>query len=182
MLATGRAPNVDLGLENAGVEFDKKGVHVDEYLKTSNPNIYAIGDVSTKYKFTHIAEFEAIIAASNIGLPIKKKANYDNIGWCIYSSPELAQIGLTSEEATKLYGDGVSVYKFDYKNTDRGYTDVQKIGAIKVSVLKNGKILGTSILGERAVSSYTNSNSQKRWIYLLTNSQEWYTSTRLLQI
>jgi len=150
LIATGRAPNVDLGLENAKVVYSKKGIKVDEYLKTSNPNIYAIGDVSTKYKFTHIAEAEAIIAASNIGLPINKKMNYDDIGWCVYSSPELAQIGLNAQEAGKLYGDKVSIYKFDYKNTDRGYTDVQKIGAIKVSVLKNGKIVGASILGERA--------------------------------
>ncbi len=150
LIATGRAPNVDLNLENAKVNYTKKGVEVNEYLQTSNPNIYAIGDVSTKYKFTHIAEQEAIIAASNIGLPIRKKINYENIGWCVYSSPELAQIGLTAVEAIKLYSDKVSVYRAEYKNTDRGYTDVEKVGAIKVSVLKNGKIVGASILGERA--------------------------------
>ena len=150
LLATGRAANVDLGLKNANVNFDKNGVKVNEYLQTSNPNIYAIGDVSTKYKFTHIAEQNAIIAASNIGLPIKKKVSYEHIGWCIYSEPELAQIGLTQKEATNKYGDEVKIYKAEYKNTDRGYTDVEKTGVIKVSVLKNGKIVGASILGVRA--------------------------------
>ena len=150
LFATGRAANVDLDLKNANVDFDKNGVKVNEYLQTSNPNIYAIGDVSTKYKFTHIAEQNAIIAASNIGLPIKKKVSYEHIGWCIYSEPELAQIGLTQKEATNKYGDEVKIYKAEYKNTDRGYTDMEKTGVIKVSVLKNGKIVGASILGVRA--------------------------------
>jgi len=150
LFATGRSANTNLDLEKAGVDFDKNGVKVNAYLQTSNPNIYAIGDVSTKYKFTHIAEQNAIIAGSNIGLPIKKKANYEHIGWCIYSEPELAQIGLTQKEAEAQYGDKIKVYKMEYKNTDRGYTDKEKIGMIKVSVLKNGKIVGASILGTRA--------------------------------
>ena len=150
LFATGRLANVDLNLESADVDYDKNGIKVDEYLQTSNPNIYAIGDVSTKYKFTHIAEQNAIIAASNIGLPIRKKVSYEHIGWCIYSEPELAQIGLNEKEAKQQYGEKVKVYKMEYKNTDRGYTDVEKVGLIKVSVLTNGKIVGASILGSRA--------------------------------
>jgi pyruvate/2-oxoglutarate dehydrogenase complex dihydrolipoamide dehydrogenase (E3) component len=150
LIATGRAPNVDLDLDNASVVFDDKGIKVNEYLQSSNENIYAIGDVSTKYKFTHIAEQEAIVSASNIALPINKKMSYDNIGWCVYSDPELAQIGLTPKDANEQYHEDVQTYKFEYKNSDRGYTDVDKIGLIKVSVLKNGKIVGASILGSRA--------------------------------
>lgn len=150
LFATGRLANVDLNLKNADVKYDNKGINVDEYLQTSNPNIYAIGDVSTKYKFTHIAEQNAIIAASNIGLPIKKKMSYEHIGWCIYSEPELAQIGLNEKEAKQQYGEKVKTYKMEYKNSDRGYTDVEKVGLIKVSVLTDGKIVGASILGNRA--------------------------------
>jgi len=150
LIATGRAPNVNLGLENAAVKYDKNGVKVDAYLQTSNKNIYAMGDVSTKYKFTHIAEQEAIVAASNIGLPINKKMSYEHIGWCVYSDPELAQIGLTPKEADSQYGDEVKTYKLEYKNSDRGYTDMDKIGMIKISVLNSGKIIGASILGSRA--------------------------------
>ena len=150
LVASGRAPNVNLGLENAGVTYDAKGIKVDAYLKTSNENIYAIGDVSTQYKFTHIAEQEAIVAASNIGLPINKKMSYEHIGWCVYSDPELAQIGLTPKEADSQYGDEVKTYKLEYKNSDRGYTDVDKVGMIKVSVLNGGRIVGASILGTRA--------------------------------
>jgi pyruvate/2-oxoglutarate dehydrogenase complex dihydrolipoamide dehydrogenase (E3) component len=150
LFATGRSANVDLNLESACVEYDKNGIKVDEYLQSTNPNIYAIGDVSSKYKFTHIAEQNAIIAASNIGLPIKKKVNYEHIGWCIYSEPEFAQIGLTQNQAEQTYGEKVKVYKMEYKNSDRGYTDIEKVGIIKVSVLTNGKIVGASILGNRA--------------------------------
>lgn len=150
LFATGRAPNIDLNLEKANVEYDKKGVKVNEYLQTSAKHIYAIGDVSTEYKFTHIAEKEAILAASNIALPINRKIDYDHIGWCIYSEPELAQIGLNEKDAKAKYGNEVKAYKMDYKNTDRGYTDVEKVGSIKVSVLSNGKIVGASILGARA--------------------------------
>ena len=150
LVATGRAPNVNLGLENADVNYDKNGVKVDEYLQTSNKNIYAMGDVSTKYKFTHIAEQEAIVAASNIGLPINKKVSYEHIGWCVYSDPELAQIGLTPKDALSKYSDEVKTYKLEYKNSDRGYTDIDKIGMIKISVLNSGKIVGASILGSRA--------------------------------
>ena len=150
LLASGRVPNVNFGLENAQVNYDAKGIKVDAYLKTSNENIYAIGDVSTQYKFTHIAEQEAIVAASNIGLPINKKMSYEHIGWCVYSDPELAQIGLTPKEADSQYGDEVKTYKLEYKNSDRGYTDVDKVGMIKVSVLNGGRIVGASILGTRA--------------------------------
>ncbi len=150
LVATGRVANIDMNLQNTNVQYDQKGIKVNEYLQTSEPNIYAIGDVSTKYKFTHIAEQEAIVASSNIGLPIKKKISYEHIGWCVYSDPELAQIGLTAKEATLKYSDEVQTYKFEYKNSDRGYTDVDKIGMIKISVLKNGKIVGASILGSRA--------------------------------
>jgi len=150
LIATGRAPNVNLDLEKANVNYDAKGVKVNEYLQTSNENIYAIGDVATKYKFTHIAEQEAIVAASNIGLPINKKMSYDNIGWCVYSDPELAQIGMTPSQALSKYGNEAVTYRFDYKNSDRGYTDVDKVGVIKVSVLNNGKIVGASILGTRS--------------------------------
>ena len=151
LIATGRAPNLNMNLDKAGVEYDKNGVKVNEYLETSVSNIYAMGDVSTKYKFTHVAEQEAIVAASNAGLPIiNKKMNYDNIGFCVFAQPELAQIGLTSQDALTKYNDNVSVYKFEYKNSDRGYTDIDKVGLIKVSVLNNGTIVGASILGSKA--------------------------------
>ena len=149
LFATGRVSNTDINLENAQVKYDKAGIIVNEYLQTSNANIYSMGDVSTKYKFTHIAEQEAIVAGSNIALPIKKKIDYTHIGWCIYSDPEFAQIGFTFEDAKKVHTDAVC-YSFEYKNSDRGYTDVLNVGKIKVVVKPSGQILGASILGQRA--------------------------------
>ena len=148
-LATTRAANVELSLEKANVVYDKKSIQVNKYLQTSNKNIYAIGDVSTKYKFTHIAEQEAILAASNIALPFKKTIDYTNIAWCVYAVIEFAQIGIIHNDAVKQYGNKVEQYSFEYKNIDRGYTDNSKIGKIKVIILKN-KIIGASILGSRA--------------------------------
>lgn len=150
LLASGRAANLDMNLEKAEVFYTKEGVSVNEYLQTSNTNIYSMGDVSSKYKFTHIAEQEAIIAASNIALPIRKKVSYKNIGFCIFASPQIAQIGLNEIEAKKIHGAEVQSLKFEYKNSDRGYTDNNKIGIIKVNVLKSGKILGASIIGSNA--------------------------------
>jgi len=149
-LAVGRVENVHLDLQKAKVHYDNNGIKVNKYLQTSNKNIYAIGDVSTKYKFTHVAEQEAILASTNISLPFKKKIDYSNIAWCIYSSLEFAQIGLNDKDALLEYGDMIESYTFEYKNTDRGYTDNNKIGKIKVLILKNGRIIGASILGNRA--------------------------------
>lgn len=149
LFATGRQANTNIGLDKAGIEFDNSGIKVDDYLTTSNPNIYAIGDVSTRYKFTHIAEQEAIVAASNIAFPVKKKINYEHIGWSVYCDPELAHIGLTFNEAKQQH-QNVQCYRFEYKNSDRGYTDVVNEGVIKVTVKPNGKILGATILGQRA--------------------------------
>lgn len=150
MFATGRVANTNLNLEKAGIHFDEKGIKVNDYLQTSQAHIYAIGDVSTLYQFTHIAEQEAILVGKNIVMPFKKKMQYEHIGWSIYTTPELAHLGLTHEQAQKQYGQNIICQSFEYKNLDRGYTDRDKIGKIKVILKPNGKILGASILGSRA--------------------------------
>lgn len=97
LIAVGRKANVTgMGLEKAGVLYDKKSVTVDKHLRSSARNIYAAGDVVTPYLFTHIAEYEAVIAATNASLPVPvKKTNYQNILWCTFTDPELAHAGLT---------------------------------------------------------------------------------------
>ena len=148
--ATGRVPNTQLNLEKANVIFDSKGIKVNAYLQTSQSHIYAIGDVSTPYAFTHIAEMEAIQACKNILFPLKQKINYEHIGWVIYTVEDFAHIGLTYEQAIKRYGKKVICQQFAYKNLDRGYTDHKQLGQIKVLLLPNGKILGAAILGNKA--------------------------------
>ncbi len=100
LIGVGRTPNVDgLGLEAAGVDFDpRQGVIVDARLRTSNPKIYAAGDVCSKYKFTHAADFLARIAIQNT-LFMGRKASDLIIPWCTYTSPELAHVGIYPQQA-----------------------------------------------------------------------------------
>lgn len=151
LLAVGRRPNVDeLQLDKARVEFDAKGIKVDKHLRTRAKNIYAAGDVVPPYLFTHIAEYEAIIAATNACLPIKRKTNYRNVLWCTYTDPELARAGLTEQQATSQYGDKVRVYRWEHKDVDRAKTDLAQNGLSKFICDKKGRLLGIHILGHGA--------------------------------
>jgi pyruvate/2-oxoglutarate dehydrogenase complex dihydrolipoamide dehydrogenase (E3) component len=152
LVSVGRRPNLDgLELEKAGVEFDSKGIKVNSHLKTSAKNIYACGDVVPPYLFTHIAEYEAIVATTNacFGLPIKT-ANYDNILWTTYTDPELAHAGLTEEQARERYGNGIRIYRWEHKDVDRAKTDLAQNGLSKFICDKKGKLLGIHILGHGA--------------------------------
>ncbi len=152
LVSVGRRPNLDgLELEKAGIEFDSKGIKVDSHLKTTAKNIYACGDVVPPYLFTHIAEYEAIVATTNacFGLPIKT-ANYDNILWTTYTDPELAHAGLTEEQARQQYGDSIRIYRWEHKDVDRAKTDLAQNGLSKFICDRKGKLLGIHILGHGA--------------------------------
>ncbi len=151
LVAVGRQANVGgLKLENAGVSYSPKGITVDDTLKTTAPNIYACGDVVGPYQFSHMAEYQARIAAQNAVLPIKKHADYDHYIWCMFTDPELAHAGLTEDEARQRHGDDLRVYKWSYGETDRGKTDVEKIGFSKIICDRRYKVLGAHIVGSRA--------------------------------
>ncbi len=151
LIAVGRRPNLEgLDLEEAGVEYDKSGVTVDKHLRTTAENIYAAGDVVAPYLFTHIAEYEAVIAVSNACLPIKRKPDYENVPWCTFTDPEFARVGLTEQQAREKYGDKVRVYEWEHKNVDRAKTDLAVNGVTKVICDRKGKILGIHILGHAA--------------------------------
>lgn len=152
LVSVGRRPNLDgLELEKAGVEFDSKGIKVDSHLKTTAKNIYACGDIVPPYLFTHVAEYEAIVATTNacFGLPIKK-ANYYNVLWTTYTDPELAHAGLTEEQARERYGDSIRIYRWEHKDVDRAKTDLAQNGLSKFICDKKGKLLGIHILGHGA--------------------------------
>jgi pyruvate/2-oxoglutarate dehydrogenase complex dihydrolipoamide dehydrogenase (E3) component len=151
LVAVGRKPNVeDLDLEKAGVAYDRTGVRTDSYLRTTAANIYACGDVVGPYQFSHMAEYQAVTAVRNAFLPFKKKVDYETVAWCTFTDPELAHVGLTEEEARTKYGDRVTVYRYDYGNTDRGRTDNTEFGTAKFICGPRGRLLGAHILGERA--------------------------------
>ncbi|MHC4727665.1 MAG: dihydrolipoyl dehydrogenase family protein [Planctomycetota bacterium] len=152
LVSVGRRPNLDgLELEKAGIEFDSKGIKVDSHLKTTAKNIYACGDVVPPYLFTHIAEYEAIVATTNacFGLPIKT-AGYDNVLWATYTDPELAHAGLTEEQARQRYGEGIRIYRWEHKDVDRAKTDLAQNGLSKFICDRKGKLLGIHILGHGA--------------------------------
>jgi len=151
LVAVGRKPNTDgLDLEKAGVRFGPKGVVTDRYLRTTNPNIFACGDVVGPYQFSHMTEYQAITATRNMFLPFKKKVNYDTVVWGTFTDPELAHAGMTEEEAREQYGEEVRIYRMGYGDMDRGRTDSTEFGMAKYIVGSTGKLLGAHILGERA--------------------------------
>lgn len=151
LVATGRKPNIDtLNLKSAGVEYNKNAVLTDKYLRTTAKNIYAAGDVVPPYRFSHVSDYEAVIATGNALLPIKRKADYSDVGWCTFTSPELARWGLTEKEAKDKYGDKVRVFRFEASAADRAITDMSTEGMAKYITGKKGNLLGAHILSESA--------------------------------
>lgn len=150
LVAVGRQPNVrGLDLEKAGVKYSNKGIEVDAMLETSARNIFACGDVVGPYQFSHIAEYQAIIAAGNAVFPFKRKVNYESVAWCTFTEPELAHLGLTEDEAKLKYKD-IKIYKSSYAGNDRAVTDGDETGLVKVICDKKGLILGAHIVGANA--------------------------------
>lgn len=150
-IAVGRKANVDgLFLENTEVEFGPKGLKTNEYLQTSAKNIYACGDVVGPYRFSHMAEYQAIIATTNAFLPVKTKVDYKNVIWCTFTDPELAHAGLTEEQARGLYGDKIKIYRYHYDKVDRARTEGAEIGMGKFICNDKGKLIGAHILGNSA--------------------------------
>ncbi|WP_133484897.1 dihydrolipoyl dehydrogenase family protein [Aliiroseovarius marinus] len=150
LMAVGRKPNTDkLNLEVAGIEPTRAGIKVDASLRTTNKKVYAIGDVAGGLQFTHVAGYHAgvIIRSMLFGLPSKQRT--DHIPWATYTAPELAQIGLTEDEARKTHGDKLEVARFDFAGNDRAIATQQAKGLIKVMIVK-GRPVGVSIVGPGA--------------------------------
>jgi len=159
LLAAGRAPNVDgLNLEAAGVDYSKKGVTVNDRCRTSQNHIYAVGDVTGRYQFTHMSNHMAKVAITNALLKVPSTIDADHVPWVTYTEPELAHVGA---HASDLDEEGVSyeTYRFPYDKLDRAITEGATDGLIKVHAKSwNGKILGASVLGGRAgelITSFT---------------------------
>ena len=150
-IATGRKANVgSLGLESVGVKTGPRGVIVDKNLRSSVPSIYAVGDTAGRYLFTHSAGVEAITALRNMFYPGAKSAP-DLIPWATFSDPELAHVGMTSEEATDAHGaDRIRVYDWDLQRNDRARVESAPKGKIVVITDTKFKILGAHILAPAA--------------------------------
>jgi pyruvate/2-oxoglutarate dehydrogenase complex dihydrolipoamide dehydrogenase (E3) component len=151
LIAAGRKPNTEgLGLETIGLNHDRRGIAVDNYMRTSIKTIYAAGDVVGPYQFSHVANYQAIAATSNALLPIRRSVNYGAVPWCTFTDPELARSGLTEAEAREKFGSKIRIYRAEYSKLDRARTDRATEGLAMFVCHANGKILGVHILGERA--------------------------------
>ena len=151
LIAIGRKPNVQgLNLEKAGVEYSAQGIKTNERLQTTASNIYSCGDVVGPYRFSHMAEYQAVIATRNALLPFQKKVDYRHVAWCTFTDPELAHAGLTEQEAREKLGDRIRIYRHEYKNTDRGRTDGIETGISKFICDSRGTLIGAHILGKHA--------------------------------
>jgi pyruvate/2-oxoglutarate dehydrogenase complex dihydrolipoamide dehydrogenase (E3) component len=151
LIAVGRTANVEgLQLEKAGVEYTSKGIKTNEMLQTTAKNIYACGDVAGPYQFSHMSEYQAVIATTNAFLPFKRKVDYTDVVWCTFTDPELAHAGLTEKEARDRYGDKIKIYRYEYNRADRAKTDNAETGMSKFICDKKGRLLGVHILGSCA--------------------------------
>ncbi|MDQ4098214.1 MAG: FAD-dependent oxidoreductase, partial [Actinomycetota bacterium] len=149
LVAVGRRPNVEgLGLEDVGVKVGKRGIEVDERMRTSVPSIYASGDLAGRYLFTHSAGYEAVRAIRDAFYPGKGKVT-DFVPWCTFTDPELAHAGLTIAEAEAKHGDDVDVFRLELRHSDRARADNASEGAIVLVTVK-GKLVGAHILAPSA--------------------------------
>ncbi len=151
LIAAGRAPNIeDLGLELAGIAWDPQGVTVSDQLRTSNPLVYACGDVCSIQRFTHVADFQARIVIRNALFRGRAKASALRIPRCTYTSPEVAHIGLLEAEAAEQ-GIPVETYLQELARVDRAILDGETEGFVKVHVRRGtDRILGATVVATHA--------------------------------
>ncbi|CAN5789280.1 mercuric reductase [soil metagenome] len=151
LVAVGREPNLEgLGLEAAGVEFDPRGVKVDDRLRTTNRRVYAAGDICSSYKFTHVADAMARVALQNALFFGRKKASELVIPWCTYTDPEVAHVGLYEEEAQER-GFDVTTLTVPIEEIDRAILDGDDEGFARIHAeKKSGRVLGATLVASHA--------------------------------
>ncbi len=152
LVSVGRRPNIDgLGLEKAGVEFEAQRIKTNDCLQTSAKHIFAAGDVTGHYQFTHMADYEAQIVIQNafVPWPFKKKTDFRAVPWTTFTNPEVAHVGMIEEDARKRFGEGVKVYKVEFEANDRAQAESSTEGFAKV-VTRKGRIIGATVVGESA--------------------------------
>ena len=166
LVAAGRRPNIhSLDLAKAGIDYDERGVVVDDALRTTVRHIYAAGDcVQGSHQFTHFAGWQGFQAVRNALLPGSESGFNQPVPRVIYTAPEIAQVGLTEAEARQRFGAAVQVMCEDLDRVDRAVTDGVPAGFIKMVYKKNGRLLGATIVSPRAgeiITEFTLALSQR---------------------
>ena len=151
LVATGRGAALEaLHLEAAGIEHTECGVTVNSRCRTSQRHVYAAGDVTGRYQFTHMSEHMARVAAVNALLKVPLTLDTDHVPWGTFTDPELAHVGATRQQLDDE-GTDYEVHRFDYASLDRAAAEGESEGLIKVYATEwRGKILGATVLGARA--------------------------------
>ncbi|WP_291318827.1 FAD-dependent oxidoreductase [Desulfonatronospira sp.] len=150
LVAMGRTPNTaKLCLENAGVESGSRGIQVDTRLRTSQKHIFAAGDITGDYQFTHAAGYEGGIVLANAVFRLPRKTDYTLMPWCTYTDPELAGVGMNEKRAA-LAGIDCSVWTEEFSGNDRSLAMGNTSGKIKMILDKKEKVIGIQILGPGA--------------------------------
>ena len=151
LVAVGRRPNVEgLALEKAGVAYSPRGIEVDEHLRTSQRHIYAAGDCIGGYQFTHYAGWQAAMAVRNALLPGATRGIRDMVPWATFTDPEVAHVGLTEQQARQQLGDAAMTCQWPMERVDRALTEGDTPGFLKLVHQKDGTLLGTTIVCQRA--------------------------------
>jgi pyruvate/2-oxoglutarate dehydrogenase complex dihydrolipoamide dehydrogenase (E3) component/uncharacterized membrane protein YdjX (TVP38/TMEM64 family) len=174
LLGIGRAPNVEgLGLEAAGVAYDKRGVTVNDYLQTTNQRIYAAGDIASQFKFTHMADALARIVLANALFGGRKKASALHVPWCTYTQPEVAHVGLYEHEAVAR-GHAVNTITIPMNEVDRAILEGTDDGFLRVYLQKGtDRILGATLVANHAgdmISEITVAMVGKRGLGTIANA------------
>ncbi|MEN1760431.1 dihydrolipoyl dehydrogenase family protein [Anoxynatronum sibiricum] len=151
LIALGRQPaSTGMGLEAAAVKTDRRGfVVVNEALQTSQPHIYACGDIAGPYQFTHMAGYQAGIVVRNLFLPLKKKVDYRHVVWTTYTSPQAAHAGYT-EETAKEAGLLGSVITHPFREVDRAVIEDDREGFLKLVLDRKKRVIGATLVCEQA--------------------------------
>jgi pyruvate/2-oxoglutarate dehydrogenase complex dihydrolipoamide dehydrogenase (E3) component len=150
LLATGRRPRIAaLDLERAGVEVREGAIRVDKNLRTSNPHLFAAGDVTGGFQFTHYAGWQGYVAARNALLPGTQEGVRSSVPWAVFTDPEVAQAGLSEAEARRQFHD-IKVHRLPLERVDRAQTQGSTDGFLKLVSHADGRIVGATVVSPAA--------------------------------
>jgi pyruvate/2-oxoglutarate dehydrogenase complex dihydrolipoamide dehydrogenase (E3) component len=151
LVAAGREPTVDgLDLEKAGVQYSSRGVPVDDRLRTNVKHIYAAGDVTGGYQFTHYAGWQAFQAVRNALLPGSSSGVSNLVPWVTFTDPEVAHIGPSDVQARAEFGDGIQVHRWEMEKIDRAVCENDGSGFIRIITKADGTVVAATIIAARA--------------------------------
>lgn len=175
LVAAGRRPVVNgLGLEEAGIAFSPRGIEVDEGLRTSNRKVFAVGDVTGGYQFTHVAGYHAGIVIQRALFKIPAKVSTKAIPWVTYTDPELAHVGHTEENARKALGGDIKITRWALAENDRAAADAHLDGFVKVILDRKSRVVGATIVGHMAGELI------QPWILAVTNNMKISAFTKMI--